>query len=116
MDYKILTVEDVSSSHAKRYSSIVQISPCPRDEMLAAIRGAIEKLSGEVVHHNKQHKARWTDTKPHIVYLFVTKSTEVEWPNWACRAVWVDTELEKEFHPPPLGGEWVDKNLEVLWQ
>lgn len=115
--YTIFNQEDVSSGGAKRYRAIILLDPhYTKDTIRDIIKEATEKLKNSNYYRNERVRARWGESKAHVVWLFIACDVEdVKNINWLCQSCWMTHSSGNIILPHPLNGNDKYEDIDILW-
>jgi len=115
--YTILSLRDVSTALAKRYSANILLNgEFTRTEIVQVVRDITEELKTREYYRNDFARARWSGVQAHAVWLFIYPCIDdVRNVNWVCRSQWVSGSVSPIFSPHRLVGSDIGNSITVDW-
>ncbi len=96
LHYDRISVRDVSTSSAKRYTAEILVgNVVNRDIIRLAVYQTTEYLKTTKEYASLLQEEHWKDTQPHLIMLFVYKDlADKNQTNWIARSIWRDPNNE----------------------
>ena len=116
--FSIIKQKDVSNAGSKRYTATVLVDRhYTKETFQSIIQQSITILKTSNYQRNEYLKAKWGNNPAHIIWLFLASDLEdVQNVNWICRALWIDPNLPKTFHPLGLPNDCeIYKGIKISW-
>ncbi|HUU84923.1 MAG TPA: hypothetical protein VM243_15595 [Phycisphaerae bacterium] len=114
---ELLRLQDLSFIGARRLSGTLLVDAHYSQDTIRALVGeTVEKIRHDRFVRNELVRARWGDAPAQVVWVYVGNDlADVDNANWVCRACWVDSELDREFHPAWDATEDVAAGVRLVW-
>ena len=114
---ELVSLQDVSFIGARRLSATLLVDAhYNRDTIRLLLRETVERIRHDRFVRNELVRAHWGDAPAQVVWVYVGNDlADVCNANWVCRACWIDSELDPEFHPAWDATEDVMAGVRIVW-